>query len=96
MEEVSYGGQIKKVRSRGSVEGIGLAWIDGRISCAGIAFSLWTSLSLTWMKNEMEAQEEYEERKNTIGFGASHFLIPVVASLVTDLPPYIYVYMALM
>lgn len=33
------------------------------------------------MKNEMVAQEEYEERKNTLGFGASHFLIPVVARL---------------
>lgn len=35
------------------------------------------------MKNEMVAQKEYEERKNTPGFGASHFLIPVVASLVS-------------
>lgn len=44
------------------------------------------------MKNEMEAQEEHDERKNTPGFGASHFLILVVASLVTDLPPYICIY----
>lgn len=40
------------------------------------------------MKNEMVAQEEYEERKNTLGFGASHFLIPCGCE---SLPPYVYI-----
>lgn len=54
MEKVPNGSQVKEVRSSGSVESIGLAWISGLVGCAIVACDVWWELGTDRTVEEKE------------------------------------------
>lgn len=80
MEKIANGSQVKEVRSGGSVENVGLAWISGLVRCASVACGAWLGLGTMEEKQEKEPREKHL----LVGFD-SHFFFSLVLVLVSSL-----------